>query len=327
MQINALASMPLTCARTVALLSCVLVALVQSRAASAANDRGPDVESIEKGLQWKKGRIAIGDHLATLSVPSTFRFLGPTDTQIVLTKLWGNPLTKDYILGMIFPETVGPMDHGSWGVVITYEASGYVRDNDAAEINYRDLLERLQKESEDQNSQRIKEGYPAVHLDRWAAPPHYNRETHKLYWAQEFSFDGVRENTLNYHIRVLGRGGVLVLTVVASMTQFPEIERQIPQVIAMANFSPGNCYADFTPGTDKMAEYGLAALILGGVAAKTGLVQGLLALLLAAKKFIIIGVAAICAFFGRIFQRKKAVVRQASGGGARTGGPTGSTVV
>ena len=326
MQTNALASRRLTWARTVALLSGVLVALIQSTAYSAASNRDLDSASIEKGLQWKKGEIAIGDHLVTLSVPSTFRFLGPTDTQIVLTKLWGNPISKDYILGMIFPEAVGPMDHGSWGVVITYEGSGYVRDNDAAEINYHDLLERLQKETEDQNSQRIKEGYPAVHLDRWAAPPHYNRETHKLYWAQELSFDDVRGNTLNYHIRVLGRRGVLVLTVVASMTQFPEIERQIPEVIAMANFSPGNRYADFTPGTDKMAEYGLAALILGGVAAKTGLVQGLLAVLLVAKKFIILGVAAICAFLSRIFRRKKAVVRHASSDDARTGGPTGSTV-
>jgi uncharacterized membrane-anchored protein len=319
METNALTSTPLTCARTVALLSCVLVALVQSTASSAASDRGLYLESVEKGLQWKKGEIAIGDHLVTLSVPSNFRFLGSTDAQIVLTKLWGNPISKDYILGMIFPDGVGPMDHGSWGVVITYAASGYVKDNDAAQINYHELLERLQQETEDQNSQRIKEGYPAVHLDRWAAPPYYNRETHKLYWAQEFSFDGLRGNTLNYHIRVLGRGGVLVLTVVAPMTQFQEIERQIPEVLAMANFSPGNRYADFTPGTDKMAEYGLAALILGGVAAKTGLVQGLLAILLAAKKFIILGIAAICAFLGRIFRRKKAAVRQASSGDASPG--------
>jgi uncharacterized membrane-anchored protein len=325
METNALASTPLTCARTVALLSCVLVAWVQSTASSAASDPGMDLESIEKGLQWKKGEIAIGDHLVTLSVPSTFRFLGPTDAQIVLTKLWGNPLSKDYLLGMIFPEAVGPMDHGSWGVVITYAADGYVKDDDAAQINYHDLFERLQKETEDQNSQRIKEGYPAVHLDRWAAPPYYNRETHKLFWAQEFSFDGVREDTLNYHIRVLGRGGVLVLTIVAPMTQFQEIERQIPEVIAMANFSPGNSYADFTPGTDKMAEYGLVALILGGVAAKTGLFQGVLAVLFAAKKFIIIGVAAIFTFLSRIFRRKKAVVRQASSGDAQSGGPTGST--
>src|SRR2546426_2131137 len=35
----------------------------------------------------------------------------------------------------------------------------------------------------------------------------------------------------------------------------------------------GHRYADFVPGTDKVAEYGIAALIAGGVAAKAGLLD------------------------------------------------------
>jgi uncharacterized membrane-anchored protein len=307
MNINAFASRASTGARTVALLSCALLWLSQMSAVSAAIDQSSDAESLEKGLQWQEGEIAIGDNLAKLNIPFTFRFLGPADTRIVLTKLWANPPSKDNILGMIFPATIGPTDPATWGVVVTYEGDGYVKDNDATEINYNDLLKQLQTAMEDQNAQRAKDGYPAIHLTGWAAPPRYDREAHKLYWAKEISLDGDRANTLNYNIRVLGRRGVLVLNAVASMAQFQEIERQIPAIIAMTNFTPGNRYSDFTPGKDKMAEYGLSALILGGIAAKTGFFKALLLVLLAAKKFIIIGIAAIGTFLARILRRKKAI--------------------
>jgi hypothetical protein len=36
---------------------------------------------------------------------------------------------------MIFPKDVGPLDQTSWGVVITYAESGYVKDDDAEKIN------------------------------------------------------------------------------------------------------------------------------------------------------------------------------------------------
>jgi hypothetical protein len=38
---------------------------------------------------------------------------------------------------MIFPATIGPTDPTGWGVVISYEGAGYVKDNDAAEIDYK----------------------------------------------------------------------------------------------------------------------------------------------------------------------------------------------
>ena len=37
----------------------------------------------------------------------------------------------------------GPLDRGSWGIVISYEAGGYVKDNDADSINYDDLLKEM----------------------------------------------------------------------------------------------------------------------------------------------------------------------------------------
>ena len=117
---------------------------------------------------------------------------------------------------------------------------------------------------------------------------------HKLYWAKQLKFGGGNEDTLNYNIRILGRRGVLVLNAVAAMSQLPEIERNAPKILAALDFNPGNRYADFSEASgDKVASYGIAALVAGGVAAKLGLFKGLWVLLLGAKKFVIIGVVAL----------------------------------
>jgi len=112
---------------------------------------------------------------------------------------------------------------------------------------------------------------------------------------------------LNYNIRILGRRGVLVLNSVAGMSQLPEIERNTPAILSAVNFNSGNRYADFNPASgDKAATYGIAAFVAGGVATKLGFFKGLWVLILGAKKFIIIGVAAGGAWLRRLFGKRNA---------------------
>jgi len=144
-----------------------------------------------------------------------------------------------------------------------------------------------------------------VHLVGWAKPPHYDPVTKKLHWARELEFggsDGERARGLNYAIRILGRRGVLELNMVADMAQLQQIETAIPSVLQAVEFNPGHRYADFDSTTDRVAEYGLAALVLGGVAAKTGLLKGLFVGLLAAKKFVILGLLAVGGFLVKLFK-------------------------
>jgi uncharacterized membrane-anchored protein len=119
----------------------------------------------------------------------------------------------------------------------------------------------------------------------------------------ELKFSRQLEDTLNYDIRILGRRGVLVLNAIATMDQLPEIEQQTPQILAMVNFNDGNRYADFNPKVDKVATYGIAALVAGGVAAKLGLFKLVWVFLLAAKKFVIIAVVAVTAWIKKLFSR------------------------
>jgi uncharacterized membrane-anchored protein len=49
------------------------------------------------------------------------------------------------------------------------------------------------------------------------------------------------------------------------------VAAHMPDALAMVDFDAGNRYADYVPGKDKVAAYGIGALILGGVvAAKFG---------------------------------------------------------
>jgi uncharacterized membrane-anchored protein len=277
-----------------------------ARAQDDTNKIPPQVLQIVKNLKYQQGDIDLKGGLAKLTVPKEFNFLGPDDAETVLVKLWGNPPSETKPLGLLMPAGVTPLDTNCWVVTIEYSADGYVKDSDAAKINYDDLLKQMQKATSAENAERKKSGYPALTLVGWAAPPRYDAETHKLYWAKDIKFEGEESDTLNYNIRMLGRHGVLELNAVADISQFAAIDKQTPQILGMVDFNEGNRYADFDPKTDQVAKYGIAALVAGGVlagAAKLGLLKGLWVAILALKKFIIIGVLAVVAFFKKLFNR------------------------
>jgi uncharacterized membrane-anchored protein len=239
--------------------------------------------------------------MAKINLTDDFRFLGNEDARKVLHDVWNNPDDPD-ILGMIFPKDKGPIDDDNWAVLVSYEDSGYVKDDDAGKINYDDLLKKMQDAAKAEDPERVKEGYPTLDIVGWAEPPRYDPATHKLYWAKEIKVGGEDSDELNYDIRILGRRGVLVLSVLGGMNQLQEINDAGPKLIAMVDFQPGNTYAEFDPKIDKVAEYGLAGLIAGGAlagAAKLGLLAGffkwIVAGVLALKKALIVAVIAIVA--------------------------------
>ena len=259
-------------------------------------------------FKWKTGKIEIGDNIAVMNLPGDFRYLDSKQSKTVIEDLWGNPKgSADGVLGMIFPSKMNPVADDSWGIVITYEDSGFVEDDDADKIDYEELLSTMKEEIKDSNPERKKAGYGSIELVGWATPPHYDKASHKLFWAKELKFEGNNENTLNYNFRILGRKGVLVLNAVSGMKQLKDIESKSAPLLASVNFSDGNRYAEYVPGKDRVAEFGIAALIAGGAAAaaKTGLLKSMWVGILAFKKFIILGLIAAGGFVKKIFFGKK----------------------
>ena len=270
-------------------------------------------EQFVASLHWKEGEIAVPKADAKFKLGSQFRYLEASDAQKVLENLWGNP-PDDSVLGMVVPKSHGLLDDNSWAVVVTYSDDGYVSDEDAKSIDYADMLKDMQDETKDENEARKEAGYEAITLHGWAEQPHYDASNKKLYWAKDLEFEGGESHTLNYDIRVLGRGGYLSLNAVANMQSLPEVRTDMQQLQPMVEFDPGARYADYNAKTDKVAAYGLAALIGGGVAAKAGLFGKLGVLLLGLKKLLIpIGLALaafgkkIVAFFTGDRDRSKTV--------------------
>ncbi len=275
-------------------------------AAEAPAAAGDSVQAFVDSLKFQDGQVTLTAARATLNLPRSLRYLDGADAERVLTDLWGNPPGSDAI-GMLVPADISLADgERSWAIVLQYEEEGYVSDEDAQEIDYTEMMQEMQASAADNNEARKQQGYGAVDIVGWAEPPRYDAGTHKLHWAKELAFEGQGEHTLNYDVRVLGRHGVLVMQAVAGIGQLSQIKPGMSEALAAVDFNEGARYADFNPATDKAAEYGLAALVAGGIAAKTGLWAKLLALLIAGKKLVIAAVVLLFAGIGKLFGKKKA---------------------
>lgn len=263
------------------------------------------IADLDGQLHYQTGDIPIGEGLATLHLGEQFRYLGPEDARRVLVEFWENPPEQGDSLGMIVPAEMSPVDpRGGWGVVITYTEDGHVEDDDADDIDYDELLEEMQEATLEANPDRESRGFPPMELVGWAATPRYDSETHRLYWAQELSVEGAPENTLNYAIRVLGRKGVLEMNAIGGMSQLDMIGPEMESVLSTVEFEVGHRYIDFDPDIDQVAAYGIGGLVAGKLLAKAGFFAVILKFLVAAKKFLLIGLIALGAFVKRLFSRK-----------------------
>jgi uncharacterized membrane-anchored protein len=285
-----------------AMMFAVGAAAPQTAAAQSSSGGDSTREEFEAKLGYQTGTVTLSGGLASIRVPPSFRFLGPEGSRRLLTQGWGNPpAAAEDVLGMLVPAQASPLSKDGWGIVITYDEDGYVNDGDAAGLNYTKLLKEMQEGTVASNEERKKEGFEPVTLIGWAEPPSYDASSHKMYWAKDLVFGSATEHTLNYNIRILGRRGVLVLNAIAAMDHLGAVRGETKNLLAAVDFSEGHRYADYLPGKDKAAAYGVTGLLVGATAAKAGLFKALWIGLLAFKKLILVGVAALVAALKRLF--------------------------
>ena len=286
---------------------CGLLAATGAAYAQEGADGAAQAKAFVDSLHFRSGEIAVPEAKAHFRLGSEFRYLDKPDARRVLEQFWHNP-PDDSILGLVVP-TATPLDSDrSWAVVVTYADEGYVSDEDAAKTDYAQLLKDMKQGTAEENAERKKAGYETVDLVGWAVPPRYDAASKKLYWAKELAFEGGEQHTLNYDIRVLGRSGYLSLNAVSGMNELQTVRTGMQQLLPMTEFDAGARYADYDASTDKLAGYGIAALIGGGIAAKSGLLAKLGVLLLGLKKLLIPLVLVVVAFGKKVlgfFGREK----------------------
>jgi uncharacterized membrane-anchored protein len=264
------------------------------------------VDSVEAAMKYETGVIFLSDKIAKLTVPASFKFLNAEQSNYILSDLWGNP-PQTGILGMLFPSNGGPFAEDSYAFVITYDGSGYVKDDDADKINYDDMLKDLQKGEIEENKQRKMQGYGAINMIGWASKPFYDKNNKVLHWAKNLQFEGQDEKTLNYEVRILGRKGVLSMNAVATMNELDSVKKDIDKVLAMPSFTEGNTYKDFDSKTDNVAAWTIGGLVAGKVLLKAGVWAVMGKFLIGAWKFILIGIVALWAGIKRFLGKKPIV--------------------
>jgi len=247
----------------------ILSALLAGTLSGQESDSAWSIEDPDQLLKYETGVITLEKGNGKLTVPDGFRYLDKTQSIYVLTELWGNPVDSE-VLGMLVPANRGLLEQTSWAFKISYDELGYIKDDDADDIDYDDLLKEQQKEVEAENPERIKLGYQPIQLIGWASDPYYDKEKKVLHWARELKFGNDSINTLNYNLRILGRKGIFLLNAIASVHELPEVKQQINNVIGSIEFDKGSTYADFNPDVDEVAAWTIGGLVAGKVLAKVG---------------------------------------------------------
>lgn len=255
----------------------------------------PDSAQVQS-FEYTNGTIELAGNIGKIEVPPGFKYLDQKQAEYVLVDLWGNPKSEGMTLGMILPENQDVLDSAGYVFNIEYNEIGYVKDDDADDIDYDELLQEIKKDISEESKERVKMGLGGVSMIGWAAKPFYDEDKKILHWAKELKFDGNELNTLNYNIRILGRKGVMVLNAIASMPELPKVQKDIGKVLDIVKFNEGYKYENYDSSVDKVAAWTIGGLIAGKVLAKVGL----WALIVKFGKFIIL---AIAAFFGFVWKR------------------------
>ncbi len=248
-----------------------------------------------RALKWQDGpgSGAIGSN-ATLAIPAEAALLDGTEGSKFL-ELTGNlPSPGTHILVS-----------KQWWATFDFSDDGYVSDKDKIDADA--LLKSLKASDGPSNEQRKQLGLMQIETVGWAVPPHYDPATNYLEWGTKLRLVNSNETTVNYTVRILGRKGYEAATLVTDEASMAQDIADFKTKLKGFSFNSGEKYSEFKQG-DKIAAYGLGALVLGGaaaVASKTGFWKVIVGFVAAFWKLLAVGAVAIFAAIGKLFGAKK----------------------
>jgi uncharacterized membrane-anchored protein len=248
-------------------------------------------------LAWQRGptegRIA---DKALVKVPEGYVFLDANNTSRFLELTGNPPRAANYLFA---PSSL------NWFAVFAFNPSGHVKDDE--KIDADELLRSLKRSDSPENEERKRLGMEALYTDGWQVAPHYDADTKRLEWGTRLRTER-GELIVNYSSRLLGRSGVMSAILVSDPDSLAADSQEFKSVLKNFSYVSGERYSEFKPG-DKVAQYGLAALIVGGAAAvatKKGFWAVLMGFLGAFWKVIVGAGVAVLAGLGSLFKRNKA---------------------
>ena len=249
-------------------------------------------------LPWIQGptNISLAGR-AKLEIPRNFRFLEAKAAQDFLKATGNRPNGQE----------TGLLMHArdAWWVILEFEEIGYVKDDEKKDLDADKLLESYRRGTEAMNEDRQERGSPPIRIVGWHVAPNFNDLTKNLEWSVEAESGG--EKFVNYNVRLLGRKGVTKVTLIEDRDKIDATLPVFREVLASHKYSSGESYAEYRQG-DKIAKYGLGALVLGGTAAaaaKFGLLGPVIAVAKKAWKLVVLGFVAVGGWLKRLFTGRR----------------------
>jgi uncharacterized membrane-anchored protein len=216
-------------------------------------------------VKWQQGpSVANMSDIAEIRIPEGCVFADGSDTRLLMESMGNIPSNAE--VGFFAPNTL------EWFVVFDFSAVGYIKDDEKDSLDADAMLESIKNASVKSNEIRRERGFPGLHIIGWEVAPQYNAKTNNLEWAIRAKDDeGLL--VLNHNTRLLGRKGVMKATLVVDPQILSTVLPAYRDHLKEFSFKSGQKYAEYSQG-DKIAKYGLSALVAGGAgaaAAKFGL--------------------------------------------------------
>lgn len=272
--------------RRSALLLLILLATLGAALPALAQQEAPV-------LPWSQGPATapVGSDLAEIDLGGDYVYLDGDGTR-QLMELTHNPVNGTE------QATVAPVaEDANWFLVFEWDDIGYVPDDEKDSLDADAMLQSIREGTEAANEERRKRGWPTMEIIGWHEEPHYDPSSNNLSWAIiGQNSDGGQ--TINRLIKLLGRRGVMTVTLVSTPDELTAATGAVDALLGGYRFRPGHTYAEYMPSTDKLAQYGLTALVVGGAGAAL-VKSGLLAKLWKPLMVAVIGIgAALKRLFG-----------------------------
>ncbi|MEK6663897.1 MAG: DUF2167 domain-containing protein [Pseudomonadota bacterium] len=285
-----------------ALCAGAILSLSQAFAADPKAEMDAAMQAANTAMQKGPADVAVAGQ-ATLKLPVNVGFIPAKESRRLLEAM-GNR-TSDETQGLII-STDG--QNANWFMVVSYTAAGYIKDDDAKTWNADELLASLREGTEEANQERKTRGIPEMEIVGWVEKPLYDAASQRLVWSLASHDKGQAsgaDNGINYNTLVLGREGYVSMNLVTGMKEVEALKPVAKNMLAAMAFDSGKRYADFNAGTDKVAEYGLAALVAGVAAKKLGLLAVIGIFLAKFAKIIIAAVAVGGGVLGKKWWNRK----------------------
>jgi uncharacterized membrane-anchored protein len=257
----------------------------------------------QPAIDWQRGPVTgeLGSS-GKIEVPEGYLFADKKGAQKLLEITHNIPTGNE--TGVIVPAGEGP--ENDWFIIFEFSDIGYIKDAAKEKLDADALPESIQNGTEAQNEARKKNGWAPFHVVGWHKTPYYDTHTNNLTWSIRGHSDDGTEDSINHSTRILGRRGTTNVDLVVNPDQAAQAVPKLAALLSKFEYVQGSRYADFIAG-DKVAAYGLTALVAGGAGAvlmKTGLLQKF-------WKLIVLGVIALFGalkkFFARLFGKGETI--------------------